>query len=197
MSGEKTQADAVKQVEAAVKAGQETVEQAVKASQETVEKAVKVSKETAEKAYKGGTDAVTKGYDQAIATAREQVGKAFPQAADKFDDFATYNKANLDAALAAGAIFAKAIETFGQEVMTYNQKAVEDGVANAKKLLGCKTLQEVIEVETEFARANFDRLVTESTKISELVTKVANETAEPLQARLNDTVEKFAKPIAA
>jgi phasin family protein len=197
MTEQNTQQAAQQQVQAAVKAGQDTVEQAMKASKDTVQKAVKVSKENAEKALKASQDAVTKGYDQAITAAKEQVQKTFPEAAPKFDEFAKYQKDNIDAFFAASAIATKGFETVTEELMAYNQQAFDNSVAAAKKLLDCKTFQDAVEVQTDYARANFDRMVAEGTKFSELTVKVANETAEPFQSRVNKTVETFSKPIAS
>ncbi len=188
---------AAAQAKAAAKAGQKTVEQAVKANKENVDKAVKVSKETAEKAYQAGAEAVTKSYDTAFSAAKDQVKQSFPQAADKFDEFASYQKANLDAFFAAGAIAAKGFEALSDQFIAFNQKTVEDTVANAKAILDCTTVQEFVEVQSGYARESFDRFVSEGTKLSETSVKVANEAAEPLQARATKTVETFAKPIAA
>lgn len=164
-----------------------------KAGAETVEQAVKAGSETFEKAAQAGTEALNTGYAQAVAMTKEQVSTYFPSAAKGFDEFAGFGKDNLDAAFQFGAVAAKGFEAIGKELMAYNQKALEAGMERATALLGCKTVQDVVEFQTEMARGNFDELVAQGTKITEISVKVANEAVEPISVRVNDTVEKFVK----
>ena len=181
----------------AAKAAPEAVEKTLKASQAAAEKAVKASKETAEKAYKAGSDAVTKAYDQAFAAAKDQVQKTFPQAAEKFDEFAGFQKANLEALFAAGSLAMKGFESIGDELLALNKKAMEDGLANAKKLMECKTVQDMVELQGDLARSQFEQLLATSTKLSEMYAKVAGDVAEPLQSRLGKAAQTMATPLAA
>lgn len=178
------------------KAAPESVEKTLKASQAAAEKAVKASKETAEKAYKAGSDAVTKAYDQAFAAAKDQVQKTFPQAAEKFDEFAGFQKANLAALFTAGSVAMKGIETLGDEILALNKKAMEDSLAGAKKLMDCKTVQDIMELQSDLARAQFEQMFATGTKFSEMCVKVASEVTEPLQVHFSKAAEKMATPLA-
>jgi phasin family protein len=58
-------------------------------------------------------------------------------------------------------------------------------------LLRCaKTLCEAVDVQTDFAKTTFDKLVVEGMKVSEISVKVANEAALPINARLNAAIER-------
>jgi phasin family protein len=175
-------------------AGVEQMETAVKAGKETFDKAMKASKQNADKAYKAGADAVAKGVDGIFAVAKEQVEKAFPQAAPRFDELAELNKGNLDAILAAGAIAKKGMETMADEFAAYNQEAIEESIAGVKAMLGIKTFQDWVEFQTAYARGVFDKTVANTTKLSEMSAKVATEMAEPMQARFTKVSEKYTKP---
>ena len=74
---------------------------------------------------------------------------------------------------------------------------MEESVANAKKLFECKTMQEVVELQTDLACARFEAMLSQGTKMTDLALKMAGEIAEPMQARIGETVEKLAKPLAA
>jgi len=178
-------------------AGAEAVEKSVKSSKEAAHKAVKAGHETVEKAVKSGTDAFAKSYEQYLTAAKDQLAKLFPSAAKNFDELAAFNKGNFDAFVAAGTAAAKGFETLSQQVIAYNQKAVEASVATTKALLGCKTMQDVVEVQTDLTRKSFDEWLAEGTKLSELTVKVANEAAEPINSRLSEAVDRFMKPLAA
>jgi len=176
---------------------QETVEKTLKANQAAAEKAVKVGKETAEKAMKAGSEAVSKAYEQAVSAAKETVQKTFPQAAAQFDELAGLQRANMEALFSAGTLAMKGVETLSEEMLAFNKKAIDDGMANAKKMFECKTVQELMEVQTGCAYAQFEQIVAHGTKVTDLALKVAGEIAEPIQERLGHAVEKLGKPLAA
>ncbi len=176
---------------------QEAVEKTLKANQAAAEKAVKVGKETAEKALKASSEAVTKAYDQALSAAKETVQKTFPQAAARFEELAGLQRANLEALFSAGTVAMKNVETLSEEVLAFNRKAMEESVANAKKLMECKTVQEVVELQTDLCCAQLETIVAQGTKFTDLALKMAGEIAEPMQARFGETVEKLGKPLAA
>lgn len=184
-------------VEKAIEAGQETAEKVVKVGQETVEKASKAGKKSAEKAARAGADALSSGYDRYLALAREQLEKVLPEVVGKFDEFANFGKGTTDAFFKAGDVAAKALETVGEDVVAYHRTVWDDSIANTKALFGCKTFEDVIELQTTLARAQFDKFVSDSAKFGELSLKTVNQALEPIGASVNEAFGKFGKPIAA
>jgi len=176
---------------------QETVEKAIKANQAAAEKVVKAGKETAEKALKASSEAVTRAYDQAYSAAKETVEKTFPQAAARFEQLAGLQRANFEAVFSAGTVAMKNAETLSDELMAFNKKALEDGMANARKLLECKTMQEAVEMQTDLACAQIESTLAHASKVTDLALKMAGEFVEPIQDRFSQTVEKLGQPLAA
>ena len=164
---------------------------------ESVEAAVAASQETIDTVMKAGTQAATKGYEQAIAIAQEQVEKASENLFKRYDEVASLGKDNVDAYVLSTTVFAKGVESMGKELMSMAQSAVETNVATTKALFGAKTVREVIDLQTEFSRSAFDNFVAESAKLTEMSMNLANDAIEPIQARMNVTVEKLLKPVAA
>ena len=166
-------------------------------SVEPVEAAVTASKETVEAVVKAGTQAASKSYEQAVAMAQEQVEKASENLFKGYDEVASLGRDSVDAYVESSTLFAKGVEAMSRELMGFTQSAVEANVANAKALFAAKTLSEVIDLQTGYSRSSFDSLVAESAKITELSMTLASDSMEPLQQRLNVTVEKMLKPLAA
>ena len=166
-------------------------------SMEPAEAAVAANQETFETVVKAGTQAATKGYEQAIAIAQEQVEKASESLFKRYDEVASFGKENVDAYVLSGTLIAKGVESMGKELMSMAQSAVETNVATTKALFGAKTVREVIDLQTEFSRSAFDNFVAESAKLTEMSMNLANDAIEPIQARMNVTVEKLLKPVAA
>ncbi len=126
---------------------------------------------------------------------QETVEKTFK--AGRIEELADVQRANLEAAFAAGTKAMKNVETLSAEMLAFNKKAMEEGVANAKKLFECKTVQEVVELQTDLACAQLEAMLEQGTKMTDLALRMAGEVAEPAQARFGETVEKLGKPLAA
>lgn len=153
--------------------------------------------ETVEAVMKAGSQAASKGYEQAIALAQEQVEKASETLFKGYDEAASYGQDNVDAYVLSTTVFARGVESLGQELMSLVQSTVEANLATAKALFGATSVQELVELQTEFSRSRFSALVAESAKLTELGMTVTGEAIEPIQARLNATVERLIKPVAA
>jgi phasin family protein len=169
----------------------------VPAAVQPVEAAVAASQETIEAVVKAGSQAATKGYEQAVAIAQEQVEKASSKLFEGYDDVASLSKDSVDAYVASSTLLAKGVEALGKEMISFAQSTVESNLATTMAFFSAQTLQEAIDLQTDFSRSRLDTLVAESAKLTELSLALANDSFAPLQAQLNASVEKLMKPLAA
>jgi len=139
----------------------------------------------------------TNSFETAGFAAREQIEKASQTAYKSFEEMSKLQKDNWDAMVAASQIWAKGAEVIGKAWMGLAQETLETAATTAKAMVGVKTLREAVDLQADFAKGNFDKFVAESTKMSETVVKVANDAMEPITARVNVSVEKIFKPLAA
>ena len=146
---------------------------------------------------KGYSAMNTNSFDSVGNAAREQLEKASQTAYKSYEEITKLQKDNWDAFVASSQIWAKGAEVVGKAWMTLAQDTLENAATTAKAMVGVKSLREAVDLQTDFAKGNFDKFVAESTKLSETVVKVANDAMEPITARVNVTVEKIFKPIAA
>ena len=161
-----------------------------------VEDAVNAGKEQIESVVKASNEAATKQYEQVVSMAKEQAEKASSAAFKNYDEASQMNKANVDAVVQASSIAAKGIEQMNREFMNFAQARLEANMNLAKQMFGAKTLREFFDAQTDFARQNFDTMMAESAKMTELSVKVSNEAMEPIQTQTNKTVEKVMKSAA-
>jgi len=156
-----------------------------------------VMKDTVEAFATSGAEFAQKGYDRLFGATKEQFEKAGANAFKSYEDFSKFSKENLDAYVVAATTVAKGAETVGKAWLNFTQETMEAGAQVAKSLLAAKTLREAVDVQTDFAKTTFDKLVAEGAKVSEISVKVANEAVEPINARVNAALEKLLKPVAA
>jgi phasin family protein len=67
----------------------------------------------------------------------------------------------------------------------------------AQAMFAAKTLKDVVDVQTGYAKASMDTIVAEGKKINDMTLKVANEAFEPIQVQVNETIGKVLKQSAA
>lgn len=135
---------------------------------------------------------------EAAAAENNGANAAAPAAAFAgYDELADLGRQNLAAVLRANAAFTEGLEAIGKEMMGYARTSLETAAETATALLAAKTFEDVIQLNTDFAKASFERMIAGSTKLSEMGVKVANEALAPLGDRVEATFQKLGKPVAA
>lgn len=124
---------------------------------------------------------------------KAQLEKFGPGMFKGYEDAAQTGKDNVEALVKASQIIAKAAEELNKAISTFAQSSLEMNVQAGQALLGVKSLQDLVEVQQELARSSFDHFVAGSSKISDMAMKVTNEAFEPIQSRVNLTIEKISK----
>jgi phasin family protein len=119
---------------------------------------------------------------------------AFKEGVEKtlaaMNEASVYSKKNLEALVASATAAAKGAETVGAQTMAFSKKAFDDQVAAARSLVGAKSVQEVVELQTTFARSFLETYMAEMGKLTETVSSSVKESLKPLNERVTDLVER-------
>jgi phasin family protein len=99
-----------------------------------------------------------------------------------FEDFQKYGRQHFEAVTAAATSVSKGLQEIAAETTEFSKRAIAANTAVVEKLLGAKTLDSAIQIQTEFAKSSYEGLVAETTKISELYAKIAKEAFKPLES---------------
>jgi phasin family protein len=97
----------------------------------------------------------------------------------------------LEAVVASVTAATKGAETLGAHALAYSKKSLEDQVSAAKSLSGARSVQEVVELQTAWAKSTMEAYMAQMNKASEIVAASVKETMTPLNARVTAAVEKF------
>lgn len=165
-------------------------------SRKSAEEAAAQARSSVEDQVRFGSDVAQRGFEQAASITREQFDRASKTMFKNYEEFSQISKENIDAFVKSGTVVAKGFEEAGKAWIDFTRRSFETGVETAKAVMSCRDLREVVDVQSEFARSSLDSLVNEGSKLSEIGMKVANEALEPIQSRINVTVEKILKPAA-
>ena len=121
--------------------------------------------------------------------------QAFKDAVEKslagLNEANAHSKKNLEAVIASVTAATKGAEALGAQAMTFSKAAVEKQVAAAKSLSTAKSVQEVVELQTSFAKSAMETYMAEVAKMSEIVSASMKDSMKPLNERVTAAVEKL------
>lgn len=117
------------------------------------------------------------------ADAQKAATDQFEKIAKSFEDVAAFNQDNFDALVKSSNLAVKAVEEMNAEIVSFSKKSVEEGVAVAKELSSIKTMPELLEKQTAFAKASMDDFMKQAAKFNELAMAAAKDVFEPMNAR--------------
>src|ERR1700730_1772494 len=104
---------------------------------------------------------------------------------NEFDDVQNYGKEQFGAAAAGTACFAKPLQTIATETPDYSQKGLEHNSAFMEKLLGAKSYDTAIQIQSEYWKTSYAGFVAQATKIGELYSSLAKEAFKPVETAVS------------
>ena len=126
-----------------------------------------------------------------IAEANDRGQKYVAKSQKTAEELAELAKANVEAIVEAGRIYAGGAKAIGQDAIASGREGIEKAQDAVKTLAEAKSPAEFFQIQSELARASFDRFVAETSKLTERVVKLAGETVEPLQTRASLNAERI------
>ena len=118
----------------------------------------------------------------------QQIAAKSQKAAEELSELA---KANVEAFVEASRIAVGGAKAIGQDVVASGREGIEQASDAVKTLAEAKSPAEFFQIQSDLARASFDRFVAETSKLTERVVKLAGEAAEPLQTRASLNAERI------
>lgn len=107
------------------------------------------------------------------------------------EELADLTRANVEAMVEAGRVAAEGARSLGQDMVATGRDGVEQASEAIRSFAEAKSPTEYMQLQGEFARASFDRMVAESSKLTESMVKLAGEAFQPLQNRVSANTERF------
>ena len=101
-----------------------------------------------------------------------------------YPEFASFGRENLEAVATANAAVSAGVEAISQEFMTSAKASFEGAGETVRALLGARTIQDVVQLQSDFAKAQFDRLMHGSAKLTELGCSMVEAALAPWGSRV-------------
>lgn len=97
-----------------------------------------------------------------------------------FEDFQSFSKQQLEAFSAASATLTKGLQELAVESTDYSKKAFAASSAVFEKLLGARSVESAVQIQSEYAKQAYEGFVAQANKVSELYAKVAADALKPV-----------------
>jgi phasin family protein len=129
---------------------------------------------------------------QTIFAEANERGQEFVKRSQKVaEELADLARANVEAVVEAGRVAAEGARSIGQDVVASNRDGVEQAADAIRSLAEAKSPTEYLQLQSDFARASFDRAVAETSKLTESLVKLAGEAFQPLSNRATANAARF------
>jgi len=101
-----------------------------------------------------------------------------------FEDFQKFSKKQMETVSALTSSMTKGLQEIAAESTDYSKKAFAANTAVIEKLLGAKSVETAIQIQTEYAKSAYEGFVAQASKINELCVKMATEAFKPVESAL-------------
>lgn len=142
----------------------------------TVEQATTAAKATAEKAQAAGAQAFRETIDRSVAGLTE---------------ISSHGKKNLEAMVESATAAQRGAEALSQQAMAYSKKTLEQNLTAAQSLASARSVQELVELQTTFAKSAIETYLSEVTKMTDTLTASMKDSFKPINERVTASVERF------
>jgi phasin family protein len=136
-------------------------------------------------------DAVKTTVDQFTSASNVAFKDGVEKTLSALNDANAHSKKNLEAVVASVTAATKGAEALGAQAMAFSKASFETQVAAAKSLSTAKSVQEVVELQTAFAKSALETYIAELGRMSETVSASVKDSMKPLNERVTAAVERL------
>jgi len=136
---------------------------------------------------------ITSSAKEMAADVQERVKGAYAKAGEFAGEAGEFNKANLDAVVESGKIFFTGAQELVKDNVETGKTVVETVTEDAKKMTAVKSPTELMQLQGELARRNFDAVVSFGSQRTEAWVKLYNDAFAPISNRVSVAAEKVSK----
>ena len=111
----------------------------------------------------------------------------------KVEKLAALGPATMEAFKDSSKLLAKGAEDVNAVLMGFSKARMEQAALHAKALLAARTIQDFVELQSNYVRGAYEATLAEATKLQSISVQLATDAAKPLQARVTSNVETLLK----
>ncbi len=126
-----------------------------------------------------------------------KLAEAMEQTMKSMTDMNEFAKGNVEAMIASAKAATAGAETLTAAIVENSKKSFEEAQATFKAITAAKSPNEALQLQSEFAKAQFEKTVAAWSQFSEAMLKASGEVFQPLSSRMALAAESVKKAYAA
>jgi phasin family protein len=146
-------------------------------------------KNVAEQTTVAGAEAFKANAERATAAGNQAFQDGVQKSLGALNEINAQGKRNLEAVVASVTAAARGAEALGAQAMAYTKKSLEDQAEAAKAITAARSVQEMVELQTGFARTAMESYINELNRASETLSAAVKDSFRPLSERATSVVE--------
>jgi phasin family protein len=105
-----------------------------------------------------------------------------------FEEFQKVGKDGFDATVRSFGEVNKGFQAIAAEITDYSKKAFEDSTRAFEQLIGAKSIEQAVEIQSQYAKKAYDAYVAEVSKLGEMYVGLAKDAYKPVEVAFNKKV---------
>lgn len=105
--------------------------------------------------------------------------------AKEIEDLSKIGQANMDSALKMWGDWAKSWQAVTAEMTDYSKRSIEDGTRTLEKLMSARTFEQVMEIQSSYAKRAYDDYMHQVSKLGGMYAELAKEAYRPVERAFN------------
>jgi hypothetical protein len=99
-----------------------------------------------------------------------------------FEEMQKVGKDNMDASMRALGAMSKGFQAIAVETADYAKRSFEQGTAASERLATAKSLDKVMEVQSDYLKSAYEGFVAQSAKVGQLYVDLTQEACKPFES---------------
>ena len=175
-----------------------TTYSAVESTRNSAENVVKIGSRAAKDFLQNSAGEAQKAQDKILSMSRDGAAQ-FAKSADAvskalYETIGT-SRDNIEAAVECGNVAAALAKDVSTELFEYANKGFTETVEVSKELFSCRTINDLMELQTRVMKSAMDSAFAQSSRLSNLLFEYSAEALEPINERVSQATEQFSKTL--
>jgi hypothetical protein len=97
------------------------------------------------------------------------------------DEYQRLGQSGLDATIRSYGEAGKGFQAFAAEMTSYSKNAFDDYLHMWEQLLGSKTIEQAVQIQSQYAKTAYEKHIAEMSKLGEMFTQLSRNSYKPIE----------------
>lgn len=138
-----------------------------------------------------GAETIKANVDRLTAAGNQAFREGVERSLSGLNDLNAHSKRNLEAVVESVTAATRGAEALGAQALSWSKSSWDQNVQAAQALTSAKSVQEAVELQTQWAKSAMETYMAELNRWNDTVSASVKDTFKPLNERMTATVERF------